>query len=49
MNELLEVLRIQGARIGFKINVKKTRTLRLEKSGDEKMTVGNEKIDQVGS
>ena len=30
VNELLEVLRFQGARIGLKINVTKTNSLRLE-------------------
>ena len=40
-------MRIQGTRIGLKINVKKTRSLRLEISEDEKVTLGNEKIDQV--
>ena len=49
MNEFLEVLRVQGARIGLKINVKKTESLRLGISEDEKVTLGNEKIDQVGS
>jgi len=49
MNELLEVLRVQGARIGFKINVKKTNSQRLGISEDEKVTLGNEKIDQVDS
>ena len=49
MNEFLEVLRVQGARIGLKINVKKTKSLRLGISEDEKVTLGNEKIDQVGS
>ena len=29
MNELLEVLTVQGARIGFQITVKKTKSLRL--------------------
>ena len=29
MNEVLEVLRVQGAKIGLKINVKKTKSLRL--------------------
>ena len=47
MNELLEVLQIQGARIGLKINVKKTKSLRLGISDDEKVTLGNENIDQV--
>ena len=41
MNEFLEV--------GLKINVKKTKSLRLGISEDEKVTLGNEKIDQVGS
>ena len=33
----------------MKINVKKTRSLRLGISEDEKVTLGNEKIDQVNS
>ena len=49
MNEILEVLRVQGARIGLKINMKKTKSLRLWISKDEKVTLDNEKIDQVGS
>ena len=49
MNEFLEVLRVQDARIGLKINVKKTKSLRLGISEDEKVTLGNETIDQVGS
>ena len=49
MNEFLEVLRVQGAGIGLKINVKKTKSLRIGTSEDEKVTLGNEKIDQVGS
>ena len=49
MNEFLEVLRIRGARIGLKNNVRKTKSLRLWISDDEKVTLGNEKIDQVGS
>ena len=31
VNELLQVLRVQGARIGLKINVKRTDSLRLER------------------
>ena len=38
MNEFLEVLRVQGARIGFKIKIKKTKSLRLRTSDDEKVT-----------
>jgi hypothetical protein len=49
MNELLEVLRVQGARLSFKINVKKTKSLRLGIDEDEKVTLGNENIDQVSS
>ena len=49
MNEFLEVLRLQGAKTGLKINVKKTKSLRLGISEDEKVKLGNEKIDQVGS
>jgi hypothetical protein len=49
MNELLEVLRVAGVRIGLKINVKKTMSQRLGISEDEKVTLGNEMIDQVDS
>jgi hypothetical protein len=49
MNELLEVLRVQSSTIGLKINVKKTKSLRLGISEDEKVTLGSEKIDQLGS
>ena len=49
MNELLEILRVQSARIGLKINVKKTKSLRSGISKDEKVTLDNEKIDQVCS
>ena len=38
-----------GARIGLRINVKKTKPLRLGISEDEQVTLGNEKIDQVRS
>ncbi|XP_065557875.1 serine/threonine-protein kinase VRK1-like [Artemia franciscana] len=48
-NELLEVLRVQSARIGLKINVKKTKSLRLGISEDEKLTLGDEMIHQVDS
>ena len=49
MNELLEVMRVQGARIGLKINVKKTKSQRLGTGEDEKVTLDNQKIDHVGS
>ena len=49
MNEVLEVLQVQGAKIGLKINVKKTKSLRPGISEDEQVALGNEKIDQVGS
>ena len=49
INKLLEVSRVHGARIGLKINVKKTKSLRLGISEDKKMISGNEKIDQVRS
>ena len=49
MNKLIEVLRIQGARIGLKIIVKETKWLRLEIIEDEKVTLGEEKLDQVDS
>ena len=40
-------MRVQGARIGLKINVKKTKSLRLGISEDDKVTLRNEKIDRV--
>ena len=49
MNEFLEILRVRGARIGLKINVEKTKSLRLGTSEDEKVTLGSEKIDQARS
>ena len=48
MNELLEVLRDQSAWIGLKINDKKTKSLWLGISEDEKVMLGKENIDQVG-
>ena len=42
-------MRVQGAKICLKINVKKTKSLRLGINEDEKVTLGNEKIDQVSS
>ena len=49
MNEFLEVLWVQGARIGLKINVKETKSLTLGISEDEKVMLGKEKMDQTGS
>jgi hypothetical protein len=49
MNEPLEVLRVQGARICLKINVKNTKLLRLGISEDEKVVLGKKKIHQVDS
>ena len=49
MNKFLEVLRVKGARIGLKIIVKKTKLLGIGISENEKVRLGNEKIDQVGS
>ena len=49
INEFLELLRVQGAKIGLQINFKKTNLLRLGINEDEQVTLGNEKIDQVGS
>ena len=49
MNELFEVLRVQGAKIGMKINLKSTKSLRLGISKDEKVTLNNEKINQADS
>ena len=49
MNQLSKVLQVEGARICLKINVKKTKSLRLGITEDEKQTLGNEKIYQAGS
>ena len=48
MNEVLEVLRGFIGK-GLKIDVKKTKSLRLGISEAEKVTLGNKKIDQVDS
>ena len=40
MNEFLEVLRVQGAKICSKIDISKTKSLRLGISEDEKATLG---------
>ena len=42
-------MRVQCARIDLKTNVKKTKSLWLGISEDEKVTLGNEKIDQMDS
>ena len=44
MNALLEVLRVQGARIGLKINVRKTKSLRPRISEEEKVMLGNKRL-----
>ena len=43
------VLKVQNARIGLKINVNKTKSLTLGIFEEEKVTLGNKKIDQVDS
>ena len=43
------VLRVQGARVGLKIIVKKTKSLRLGISEDEKVALSKEKIYLVDS
>jgi len=45
----LEVLQLQGAKPSLKINVLRTKSLRLGISEDDKVTLGYEKIDQVDS
>ena len=42
-------MEVEGARIGLKIYVKKTKLLGLGISGGEKVMLGNKKIDQVNS
>ena len=49
MNDLLEVLRLQGARIIFKINVEKIKSLSLATSENRKILFDIEKIHQVDS
>ena len=49
IDELLNVLCVQGARICLVIDVKKTKSLRLGISEDENVTLGNEKINEVDS
>ena len=49
MIESVEPLRVQGARISLKINVKKTKSLRLGISEDEKVMLANEMMDEVDS
>ena len=49
MNECQEILRVQGARISLKINVKRTPSLRLGIRPNEKVILGNAKIDQMAS
>ena len=49
MNKSLDVLQVQGARTGLKINLKKSKQLRLRISEDEKVILGNEEIVQVAS
>ena len=44
INELLEVLWVQGARIGLKVNFKKTKSLRLGISKDGKVALVNKKL-----
>jgi hypothetical protein len=47
--QFFEVFGVQGARIGLKIHVKKTKLLRLRISKGEEVMMGNEKINQVDS
>ena len=47
MNEFLKVSCFQGARVGLKINVKKTMSLRLGISEGEEIMLVNKKTDQM--
>ena len=49
LNEFLEVFRVQGARIGLKFSVKKTKSLWLGIRENEKVTLGNRKSNEVDS
>ena len=48
-NELLEVLRVHGASIGLKINVKKIKSLRLELVKMNRRRLDDKKIDRMNS
>jgi hypothetical protein len=43
----LWVLQVQGARRDLKINIKKTKSQRLEISEDKQVTQGNEKMNHL--
>ena len=45
----MEALRVQGSRMGLKINLKNTKSLRLGISEGEEVMLGNKKIDPVDS
>ena len=45
----IHFFRVQGYKVGLKIDVKQTKSLRLGISEEEKVKQGNEKIDQVDS
>ena len=47
--EFLKNSRVQGARIGLKINVKNTKSLRLGLRDGKRVMLGKEKTDKVDS
>ena len=49
MNKLSEILQVHGAWIGLKINIWNSKSLRLGINENEKVMLGNEKIDRVDS
>ena len=49
INLSLEVSTVQGTRIGLKINIRQTKSFRLEINESAEVMLGNSKIDQVGS
>lgn len=49
MNDIYEVLRAQGTWTALKINIKKSKLLRLGISKSEEVMLGDKKINQVDS
>ena len=47
MNDFLQVLRAQGARIDWEINVIKTNLLKLGTNEGKEVMLGNKKINQM--
>lgn len=48
LNKFVEVLRKQGSQIGLKINVKKTKVMKLGEQSQAELVIENEKVEEVG-